>query len=65
MQSRKVERLRDNIQQLLRFVTLKYVGVQSWKSVHLTTLEIRVEQKKKKNNQCYRDRESTPGPVDN
>ena len=50
MQSRKVERLRDNIQQLLRFVTLKYVGVQSWKAVHLKTLEIRVEpsQKKKK-----------------
>ena len=56
---------------------LKYVGVQNWKAVHLPTLEIRVEQKrnrvkkerknggKKKKNQCCRDRESNPGPVDN
>ena len=45
MQSRKAERLRDNFQQLLRFVTLKYGAVQSWKAVHLQTLEIRVERK--------------------
>ena len=59
---------------------LKYVGVQSWKAVHLPTLEIRVEQKRnraknggtepkmggiKKKNNCCHGRESNPGPVDN
>ena len=56
---------------------IKYIGVQSWKAAYLSTLEIRVEQKgnrvkkerkmgrKKKKNQCCRDRESNTGPVDN
>ena len=56
---------------------IKYVGVQSRKAVHLPTLEIRVEQKgnrvkkeikmceKREKNQCCRDGESNPGPVDN
>ena len=58
------------------FFFVKYIGVQSWKAAHLSTLEIRVKQKKnrvkreknegkKKNNQCCLDRESNPGPVDN
>ena len=52
---------------------IKYVGAQSWKAVHLPTLEIRVEQKgnrvKKEikmegeKNQCCRDRELNPGPI--
>ena len=56
-------------------ITQKYVGVQSWKTAHLPTLEIRVEHKgdrvkkerkmgeKEKKNRCCR--ESNPGPVDN
>ena len=56
---------------------INYEGGQSWKDAHLPTLEIREKQKgnrvkkrekwgeKRKKNQCCRDRESKPGPVDN
>ena len=36
--------MKQNKKRSTRCVKIKYVGVQSWKAAHLSTLEIRVEQ---------------------
>ena len=75
--SNEMRGMKQNKKRSTRCVKIKYVGVQSWKAAHLSTFEIRVEQKgnrvkkeikvgeKRIENQCCRDRESNPGPVDN